>query len=45
MDNHILVYTRNVEQKINFPCKDMDHANQFGKKVCKKLKHTLCLNI
>ena len=29
MDSYILVYAHNMEQKINFPCKDMDHVNKL----------------
>ena len=33
MNNYTLVYTRNIEQRICFPCKDMDHARQLARLI------------
>ena len=33
MNNYVLVYARNIEQRICFPCKDMDHARQLARLI------------
>ena len=33
MNNYVLVYARNIEQRICFPCKVMDHARQLARLI------------